>query len=26
LRAAVRGEWPLLVQAISETLGHGGHR
>jgi histidinol-phosphate aminotransferase len=29
LRAAVRGEWPLLVQAISETLEHnnnGGHR
>jgi histidinol-phosphate aminotransferase len=29
LRAAVRGEWPLLVQAISETLEHtnnGGRR
>ncbi|HEY1439517.1 MAG TPA: Rv2231c family pyridoxal phosphate-dependent protein CobC [Mycobacterium sp.] len=29
LRAAVRGEWPLLVQAISEALEHtnnGGHR
>jgi histidinol-phosphate aminotransferase len=29
LRAAVRGEWPLLVQAISESLEHtnnGGHR